>query len=273
MSVQLSDPFSQFRKNFNITTNANQNVSKVQNTSQKTKLKPEKYLTGGLVALSILALGALAVAKNETYIESKAVESYTNLVEKETKGVIDCAKQVFNEIVDLCRKDSASIPACTISKSTMQDDKMIRNIFYTGKEAIMEEFSDSGKLIRRTIFTKDNITVKMNKNGLGDAFKNSDELFSFTNGKLVFYQNGCKKLPSGNEIAKKVITFNDDIPLLHAIGVESSKDKIKKYKAGVLFQDSKPSTYIEKYENTESDKLAFSKCFTFVNGVWKKLIS
>ena len=95
MSVQLSDPFSQFRKNFNKTTNANQNVSKVQNTSQKIKLKPEKYLTGGLVALSFLALGALAVAKNMTYIESKAVESYTNLVEKETKGVIDCAKQVL----------------------------------------------------------------------------------------------------------------------------------------------------------------------------------
>ncbi len=270
MSIQSPDPFSQFRIDY----------SKIKKDTASSDLKSDKvvsnidsktqnFIMGGMMALSFLAMGALLVAKYNNEAQGLIIGEFAKTAKKEADEIFENSKKILKEVVDLYKKDTSSVPGCAISKSVVENGKTIRNIFYLGTQNVMEEFSDSGKLIRKTIFTKNDVSVRINKNGVGDVSQNLDELFGFSDGKLTSYQFGNRKMPLGSEISNKFITFKDGKILSYLVDVETNANKFKKCATGIFFKDGSPNLYAERCESTADGRTLYSKCFELINGIWK----
>lgn len=274
MTVSQVDVFSKF-KNVNYSSKINTQKTKTeQNSIIADKTKPKEsvnFVSGSLAALTLLGVGTFAVLNlRKISTLSETIKFLVSDFQKEANEILQSSKKIYTDVSNLSKDDLSKLPKTAVVDVVMKDDKPVRNILRLGKKCIMEEFSNEGNLIRRTIFDGKNVKVHKVSKAAGNGSDKLDEIFSFANGSLTSYEKNCKLMQDGSYSWDKVMIFKDDKPSFCARNIVTLKDTVKKYAKGILFEEGKPFIYTEDFSNLGEHKITCSRCFRMFKNLWRE---
>ena len=230
MSVQSVGPFSNFKTSFNTTKQTATDPQIAQDVAKDVSKNNKKTaaIIGGVAALAILGTGALVAIKrhkvpneiktalNNFEETNKAANALAQNVQKQADKVTEYAQRLFNEVSDLFKKGDEITPDGTVLRK-------IRSLDDTCK--VMEEFSDDGKLVRKSMFTDGILgTVREGIEELADGSEKVAKNIIFEDGKLSLYQEGLEELADGSGKIAKAIGFENGKPRLYTEGIERLAD-------------------------------------------------
>ena len=272
MSVQSIGPFSNFKTNFNKTSSMATNPQQVQNNANESGKNSKKTaaIIGGVAALAILGTGALVAIKrhkvpneiktalNNFEETNKAASSLIESAQKQTDEIMESGKKLFDEVTELFKKGDEIAP----------DGKVLRKITSDDAEKIMEEFSQDGKLFRKSTFVNDILdNTQEGFEELPDGTKKIAKGIDFLeDGKPYYYMEDFKELADGSKKIAKGIGFEDGMPSWYAEGYEELADGSRKVAKRIGFEDEMPSWYQEGYEELADESRKIAKRIDFEDG-------
>lgn len=278
MSVQSVGPFSNFKTNFNTTKQAASNPQIVQDVAKDVSKNNKKTaaIIGGVAALAILGTGALvAIKRHKVPNEIKtalsnfektneAANALAQSVQKQADEVTEYAQRLFNNVSDLFKKGDEITPDGTVLRK-------IRSLDDTCK--VMEEFSDDGKLVRKSMFTDGILgTVREGIEELADGSEKVAKNIIFEDGKLSLYQEGLEELADESGKVAKNIIFKDGKPCLYQEGCETFADLLSgKVAKAIGFENGKPRLYLEGIEGLADGSVKVAKEFELTDKGWREV--
>ena len=192
--------------NFGNTTQQMQNIAKEtsKNNAENTKM---------LDSLSVLAFRGdnikSEIKKYEVPDEIKAnlnnfkatsevANTAMEYAHKQINLAVENAQELFNEVTELFKKGDEVAPDGTVLRKITTDDT-------SDTRKIMEEFSQDGKLFRKSTFVNDILdNVQEGFEELPDGTKKIAKEIDFEDGKPSLYQEGYEELPDDTrEVAKE----------------------------------------------------------------------
>ena len=271
MSVQSIGPFSNFKTNNNTSKSTVTNSQAVQNVAQEAgKISKKTAIIGGVAALAVAGTVAVVAIKrhkvpdeiktalNNFKATNEAASSLIESAQKQTDEIMESGKKLFDEVTELFKKGDEIAPDGTILRKITGDDA----------EKIMEEFSQDGKLFRKSTFVNDILdNVQEGFEELPDGTKKIAKGIDFLeDGKPYYYMEDFKELADGSKKIAKAIDFEDGKPHGYMEGFEQLADGSWKIEKAIDFEDGKPSLYQEDIKKLTDDTWKVAKEIGFEDG-------
>ena len=270
MSVQQVNPFSIFRTSYNTVKNQKTQASQVKTAKTESNINNKKLLkTTTRLTFTLLAL-ALGYYILKPAGGNKEVNNIVNSAKKHIKKITQESQGTFNEIVKTFNEESSTIPSYALFKVTLaQDGNMQRKLIRIKDQNIMEEYSQNGKLLKRTIFKKNKVLIQKDYSALENGEQKWDEVLTFIDGKLSVFEKGYKKLANGTEQWDKITFFEDGKPSLYALGAEIFQDSYK-YATTINFKNGKPAFCMQDIIKLQNGETKYAEKFVPLGKGWFK---
>ena len=302
MSVQSVSPFSNFKTNFNTVNSAVANPQEVQKAGKINK--KTAAIVGGLAALAFAGTVAVVAIKRhkvpdeiKTALDNfkatnEAANSLAESAQKQAEEIVESGKKLFDEVTELFKKGDEIAPDGTVLRKITGDDA----------EKIMEEFSQDGKLFRKSTFVNDILnnvqegieeladgsrkvakgidffedgTPSWYQEGIEELADRSRKVAKgidfFEDGTPSWYQEGIEELADGSRKIAKEIIFSESGPMLYQEGIEQIADGSCKTAKGIIFSESGPMLYQEGIEQIADGSCKTAKIFELTDKGWQKV--
>lgn len=192
----------------------------------------------------ILEALSIQSANNAPIINQNQIQEEIDIITKNIQEKFDEITQemqdIYSEVTHLYKKGDKTAP----------DGSFLRIITGDNKQKTMEEYTQDGRLTRKTTFTKIN------------------------GGLLCSVEEGCEILPNGSKkIAKKALFWHNQ-PISFIQDHQIMPDGSEKFKKRVGFRFAKPVYFVEDYkklkdgtlERAEEVEYSFGKISYYLKG-------
>lgn len=297
MKIQSIQNYSNTIPNFTSNRKAHRRTDTV-----KSHKKPA--IIGAVAALAIAGIGAAVAIKkhNPAYEISKTLKNFnkindnlgefTQTLTKQADEILEMAQKSCDEVTSLFQKGEEIAPDGTVLRSITSDAA-------DGISNIMEEFSQDGKQLRRTLFRNGTIQEITEGNEiLKDGTKRSARGFIFNNGELSEYFEGYEETKNNIWSTLKSFSFEEGEFTKYAKGYKESSDgvlaeleldfsdgKLVEYKENckkfwseiwsaakrIIYENNQPICYCEKYSEFPDDTNMSARVIDFIGGKPKKV--
>ena len=251
MTIQSINPFTNIKikpNTANITANSQQNIAKKVNTNNKNTAA----IIGGVAALAILGTGALVAIKrhkvpneiktalNSLKETNEAANALAQSAKKQADEVTEYAQKLFNEVSDLFKKGD----------EIDDNGNTLRAIKRLGPQKIMEEYTQDGKIFRKSSFLCGKLyEVQEGVEEFSDGSVKIAKRVYFTNDQIGNYEEGIEKFSNGVTKTAKEILFDDLGEFYsYAEGKEELPNEVTKTARSLSLYDGKLSCYKEGIE-------------------------
>ena len=250
-------------KSINIYSGVNANFKgkhiNVESVKQKENTQSKTDIISGTEALAVASIGSIPIIQ-----KSKTPDINTYLGDFNAK---------YNAIISLIKNKQTQMNQTMQNMQKMfseigtQGNTGSKKITSHGRQKIIEELDENGKISRRLTFIDNSLkTIQENYEEISRDSWKADREINFENGKPILYREGYEVFAGDFWKADREINFENGKPILYREGYKEAIDGSWKVAREINFENGKPILYKENCEERADGSCKRGKQLDFKNG-------